>query len=581
MLKFVETPTRIRVVGKSDHVRALIKEFQYRPPDYWRATSYQIFRDTNGERGWNGYLEPLKKLSDFDVSGGNTVAEIRRGYLTDLKSKAADLGLDFDGSQLFSTPFQGLTPDDIPDDIIVAPFELYEKQRQAIADWLLSVVGMNFASVGAGKTAMFAAAAAMVKRRYPNARFLYFTHTERLCSQVIQEVTKFLPDWDITQFGGGKNNPDGKDMVVATGAMLNRHFKHLKATKWLNTFMCLLIDECHHSASPTWEKCILASSAFFRFGASDSLCEDNLVKWHTIRGLVGPRLTQIESAPLIESGQLAKPHIYLVDRREEWHKKFAGVTHAPEEDSEALVLMDGKWQKGMYAGPVYEADSEAEDGIKRDKKGEPVKLDNFHKIILDKVEHEIESRWCLLDRTRDRAIIRFNERNRLIVEWTKYYADTRNFRTLVVCTPTLHLLILKSLISTAIGKDRVKILYSDHSSAERDEVFDWFRKTKGGVLISSLVKEGVSIPEIEGGVVADYIRSWELARQVIGRFIRKKKDGENHAHVTMFIERQHPKLLKASLEMFDKLSKTKGFTFYHPLGGPDTIQQATRFDETT
>src|SRR5208337_1505742 len=121
----------------------------------------------------------------------------------------------------------------------------------------------------------------------------------------------------------------------------------------------------------------------------------------------------------------------------------------------------------------------------------------------------VESTYCLLERVNDRAIVRFKERNELIVEWAKYYSQKRKFPTLVVCTRTLHIYILQSLIGQAVGEEKVQILLGDHTSKERDTAFDWFRHTPGGVLISPLVQEGVSINEIRGGVIADAVADWE------------------------------------------------------------------------
>jgi len=346
----------------------------------------------------------------------------------------------------------------------------------------------------------------------------------------------------------------------------------------------IVVHNCHHAASPTWSKVLQVVPAFFRLGASDTMCEDDPARWHAIRGLVGPIRSKIEARQLIKdmamsmasSGRLAKPHIYLVDVPE-WSGRFRNVPHSPEPDTEAWALISGEWKKGLYLGPVFETDPESPDGIKRDKAGDPIKLDNCHRLAIDGVERDVESRWCLLQRTRDQAIIRFNERNRLVTQWTKYYSE-KGWPTLVVCTPTLHILILKSLISTELGKDKVKILYSEHDSRERDEVFAWLQATPGAVLISSLVKEGVSLPEIRGGVIADYVAGWEVARQMIGRFVRKKPTGDNYACMTAFVERQHPKLVTKSIQMLDKLSKTRGFVFYHPVTTPDSISSAQKFD---
>src|SRR6185369_3673134 len=115
-------------------------------------------------------------------------------------------------SRLLVSPFSNLSVTDIPDDCITAPFPLDDKQREAIAEWLNHGMGIAHFSVSAGKTLTFAGAAAVIKKAYPEARFLYFTPSERLVRQTHAEMVKALPGWDIGQFGGGKKNTTAKDM---------------------------------------------------------------------------------------------------------------------------------------------------------------------------------------------------------------------------------------------------------------------------------------------------------------------------------------------------------------------------------
>lgn len=124
----------------------------------------------------------------------------------------------------------------------------------------------------------------------------------------------------------------------------------------------------------------------------------------------------------------------------------------------------------------------------------------------------------------------------------------------------------------------VRILFSAHASKERDETFEWLRQTPGAVLITPLVKERVSINEIRAGVVADHVVSYEVARQIIGRYIRKK-DGDNVAEIAWFIDRQHPRLKKNSLNLFKSLKKIRGYTFYHPCHIPGDLTLSKRYDE--
>ena len=435
-------------------------------------------------------------------------------------------------------------------------------------------------------TAMFCAAAAMIKRRFPESRFLYLTPTERLINQVYRESKKFLPDWDITQFGGGKKNCEGKDMVVATAACMHANYDELTYEKWFRTFMTVLVDESHHSSSESWQRILLSTPAFFRLGASDTTREDDVVAFSRIHGLVGPIRNRVEVDPLIRVGRVAKPTIYVVDNLD-WKDRFSRLPHTARPESPAWVLINNKWSKANYVGPVFEKaepdkktgdykESE-QDGLKRDRKGELIPTQNMHHVQVDDDDVEIESRWCLLERVNDLGIIQFKERNQLIADWAKHFSD-QGHPTLVVATRTLHILILQASISKLVKPELVRILFSTHDSKERDETFEWLKKTPGAVLITPLVKEGVSINEIRGGIVADHVVSHELMSQIIGRFIRQKKTGKNECEIVMFIDRQHPRLKKNGLALLEKLEKIRGYEYVFPVLGPDTKDKGTRYE---
>jgi superfamily II DNA or RNA helicase len=363
-----------------------------------------------------------------------------------------------------------------------------------------------------------------------------------------------------------------------------------------------LVHNCHHVASPTSQKLMLMLAAYFRLGASDTKKEKNPGDIAKIRGLLGPIRYTVPVGIYIDLGRSAKPTIYIVDNPA-WNNKFSDLPHIAQPDTPAWALIDNQWRKGTYIGPVYERDNEGKiktrikkevedkvdegEVVKEDGTIEPVKMarwketevpitvDGFHtlKFPKDPNEYEVESTYCLLERMNDRAIVRFAERNQLAVAWAKYYSQARKFPTLVVCTRTLHIYILESLIGKAIGPEKVQILLGDHTSKERDTAFDWFRHTPGGVLISPLVQEGVSINEIRGGVIVDYVGDWERANQIIGRFIRKKQ-GENEAHITWFFDNQHETLRRGSKRVLNRLFDIRGYTFVHPVLGPETVSRA-------
>lgn len=573
MIKIHENATHIVVTGKPREIDILSDHFTFRPPGYHFALAYQRWKVSKGEEGWNGYISPMQRLND--VTG-----KILRGRKEAVIKLAELEGFDVDLSHLLEYPFADIEIDDIRPDCVAGKFQLDINQRQCILDWLKAGIGFNKVTVGGGKTMTFAGAAAVIKEKYPNARFLYITPSERLVRQVTVEMKKFLPKFRIGQCGGGHHDFDAEDMVVCTVAMLNRHYNDLIATQWFDTFMGILYDEVHHAGSKTSKKILLSIPAYFRLGASDTAKEDDPVRWNDVQGLFGPMLNEVHASPLIDIGRLARPHIYIVDIPE-WIGRMSHVPFRPDLGSPANLLLDGDWVKGTYAGPVYELDKKGKVKMKsvktaeKDKDGEwivvdePVTVTGLHKINVGGMEHEVESRWCLLDRMYDRAIIQFKSRNAMIVEWAKYFSR-KGWPTIVAATRTTHVYILEALLKKELG-DKVDILTGDASPNDRDAMFEWFKQTPGAILVTPLVKEGVSINEIRSMIVADHVADYEVARQIIGRTMRPKKGKDNRAHVVWFWDKQHTVLRRGCAKIFNRLERVEGFEFYHPCAGPETV----------
>jgi hypothetical protein len=54
----------------------------------------------------------------------------------------------------------------------------------------------------------------------------------------------------------------------------------------------------------------------------------------------------------------------------------------------------------------------------------------------------------------------------------------------------------------------------------------------------------------------------------------RKKEEINLCEITWFIDRQHPRYQANVLEVMGCLEQIAGFTFYHPVQGPETIAEA-------
>lgn len=564
-----ESATALTIKGEAVVMKAMDAHFAFRPDGYWRSEAYQRYKATEGKKGWDGYKRPLKLAY-------SKLGTIQRGFLSEVKDWCEKHRVEITG-RLLPRPFDAVTADDIPPDIIKADFELDMQQRACVAALVRNAIGRVKVTVSGGKTAIACAVAALVKQRYPKARFLYFAPTERLVNQVAVEARKFLPDWDISQYGGntvpkGKKDTrkDGKDMVVVTNAIMGRNHASLVSSGWLKTFWGLLVDECHHAASDTMEGVLLDSPAFLRVGLSDTTKEDDDTIASALTGLLGPILETVTAEAYIASGRIAKPHIYVV-RREEWKNKLEDVPYVPVIGTPAWAYLDKQWHKGTYEGPVWLLNEE-EGTLATDKKGNAIQKTGVHLLKLNGEDWEVESRWCLLERVRDRGIVRFKERNEQIAAWCKHF-NGRGLPTIVVCTKTMHVLILEKLIGDAIGSDMVRSLFSDHSTGQRNKAFGWLKETPGSILVTPLVKEGVSINEIRGVVVADHVADWELMNQIIGRGIRNKKT-DNFTEIVIFDDIQHPTMRMNTRAIVKKLKELGGYEFYENVRDPGCYKDA-------
>lgn len=578
MIRFKETATQLIVFGdQPSEIAELCEAFKVRPKGYFFSPKYEQFRISGGKEGWDGYVRHMQRT-------GPKEARILRGRRDEVLHEAGIMGLTMDKSGLFPTQFPELTLADISPKVIESKFELDDFQRQSILQLLKSSVGIVKATVSAGKTAIFAGAAAMVKKKFPDARFLYITPAERLVRQVTPEMRRFLPGWDIGQFGGGSDKAFAEDMVVCTLAMVRRHLPRLIREGWTRRFMCLLFDEVHHCISPSAQEILLSISAFFRFGASDSIKHDDPEKHGMMKGLIGNIVHTIDVQPHIQSGRIARPHVYFCPAGKS--NKFDLLPYQAVPNSKAWCLVEGQWRPGTYTGPVYQVDARGQ--VKMEKKTElvenelgvkvqqvvevPVVDTGFHSIRFDGSEEisKVESRWCLLQRVHDQAIVNNGFRNDLIVKWARHFSS-RGLCTLIVCTRTLHIYILESLLKQYLDDSLVRICYGWSTSKQRDDTFEYFKSTPGCVLVTPLAKEGVSIPEIRAAIVADSVSNPELANQIIGRAIRRKLTGENSAEIVWFHETQHAFLRRNSRRIAHVFKLVHKYEVYDPSPDVDVL----------
>ena len=552
-IKVIEYASKLVLTGDREALEKLKLHFRHRPESYWRSARYQIYLSTGGQQGWDGYLYP------FRCSRGTWTAP--RGRLDEVLAKAELEDYDVNLDDLFERPHAKITADDIPDNLLEADFDLDVHQRACVAALMSAQVGRVKVTVSGGKTEIFLACASMLRSRWPHYKVLYLTPTERLVNQVTKRAKAVLPQFKVTQMGGGKKDGTG-DLVVATAAMLHRNLKDLD--DWMRGFSVVFADECHYAVAPSWTAILEACPAIWRFGASDSMKVNSDTGKIDLQGLFGPVLHTVHTSDMIKLDRVAVPHVHAL-RIRDWEGKYDKTPFIANVDTTAWLYVNGEFKKVHYVRPTPSTDSE---GNETDERSGLYEIRHPDGTLED-----VPGKWLLMDRVIDKSIVRNKERNAIIAQIAAEFSG-RGWPTLVVATRTLHCYLLNGLLQKALGNNHeslLQVLMGDATTAQRDATFEWFKETPGAVLLSPLVKVGVSINEIKAGIIADHVVDHEVFNQIVGRFIRKKKDTDV-AHVVMFDDVQQHGMRKNSKELIQWAESADGYEVHRHFSVESCLQ---------
>lgn len=157
----------------------------------------------------------------------------------------------------------------------------YAGQSAAVAAMMKQEQGLIIRPPGTGKTEIALFFAAKVK-----TRTLVLVHTEDILQQWIERAEKAIPELK-GKIGviRGQTCKIGQ-ITIATVQTLNKSYLDAGA-KWWAQWGCLIADEGHHVAAPTWESVINACPAYYRFAftASDKRADG---MHPSMRFIIGP-----------------------------------------------------------------------------------------------------------------------------------------------------------------------------------------------------------------------------------------------------------------------------------------------------
>jgi len=163
----------------------------------------------------------------------------------------------------------------------VAKDPRYEGQTEALESMFREEQGLIIRPPGTGKSQIGCAFAAMC-----GTRTLVLVHTEDILQQWVNFIEHSIPE--LKGKVGVIRGTTCKigHITVATVQTLSRSYLE-KGKKWWSQWGCVIADEAHHVAAPTWEAILNTCPAYYRFGFTASPTRaDSMEK--TMRFVVGP-----------------------------------------------------------------------------------------------------------------------------------------------------------------------------------------------------------------------------------------------------------------------------------------------------
>lgn len=168
-----------------------------------------------------------------------------------------------------------LTLDDVAKDTRFAG------QIDAVRAMFYEEQGLIVRPPGTGKTEIATAFMARSK-----TRCLVLVHTEDILNQWIERIERNIPELKgkVGVIRGKVCNI--QQITVATVQTLARSYQR-RGQEWWGQFGCVIADEAHHTAAPTWEAVLNCCPAYYRFGFTASPTRADGMN-ATMRFVVGP-----------------------------------------------------------------------------------------------------------------------------------------------------------------------------------------------------------------------------------------------------------------------------------------------------
>ena len=192
----------------------------------------------------------------------------------------------------------------VPSDWSISKFTYYDYQEQLIETALAKKRGIIKAPTGSGKTLIMAG----IIKALAGRKMVLLFNAKQLLTQTYDFLTETCGMEDIGLcFGEGYIYGDIMLCTVqSVGKILDTHLEESEV---------LMVDECHEFANGKTTLAALNSfpKAAYRYGFTATPPSDNIPKYN-LEGSLGSVIESVSTSALVETGNLTKPIINLVNR---------------------------------------------------------------------------------------------------------------------------------------------------------------------------------------------------------------------------------------------------------------------------
>lgn len=215
----------------------------------------------------------------------------------------------------------------------------FKGQEEAVAAMFENEQGLVIRPPGTGKTQIALGFAARCK-----TRTLVIVHTEDILQQWVEYVGNAIPELDgEVGIVRGKRCDIGHITIATVQTLQN----YISNKKWWHQFGCVIVDEAHHVAAPSWEAVLNRCTAKFRFGFTASPTRADGMH-PSMRFILGPVIhrEKFSSAVKLEVVPVITDFNGMYRGSFDWTRLVTQLVQDPERNYKIAKVVKSELEKG-------------------------------------------------------------------------------------------------------------------------------------------------------------------------------------------------------------------------------------------